>query len=155
MRNFVLLLLCLMGLTACLQDAPPIRSGTVVYDSLHSVPLVTPEISPAMQSRVLTAAQLHALDQWLHSHRSSWAFLSYASPRPSISVALIHDDGTRSDLGIILKGYTGKPTPFLVLTRRDHNGLFVDAASRQLSNEDISDLERLLSPDNNFGTQGL
>lgn len=145
MRNLVFLLVCLIGLSACLEHTPPIRSGTVVYDSVHSGPLAAPKIGPASQSRVLSAGQLHALDQWLHSHRSSWGFLVDTSPRSSVKVALVHDDGTRSDLDIILKWYTGKPVQLLVLTRRDRNGKFVGAASRQLSNEDISDLEGLLA----------
>jgi len=145
MRNLAFLLVCLMGLNACLEYTPPIRSGMVVYDSAHSAPLAAPEIGPASQSRVLSDGQLHELDQWLRSHRSSWGFLVDAPPHPSISVALVHDDGTRSELDIILRWYTGKPAQLLVLTRRDRNGKFMDGASRQLSNEDISGLEGLLA----------
>lgn len=81
----------------------------------------------------------------LYSHQSGWGFLANAPPRPSINVMLIHDDGTRSDLDIILRWYTGKPVQVLVLTRRDRNGNLVDAGSRQLSDDDIVDPDRLLT----------
>jgi hypothetical protein len=145
MRNLVFFLLCLIGLSACIEDMPPIRSGTVVYDDIHSAPLNMKETAPTAQSRMLSDDQLHALDQWLHAHRSSWEMLAYAPPRPSISVALVHTDGTRSDLNIILKSYNGTPSQLLVLTRRDRDGKFVDAASRQLSNEELSGVEGLLA----------
>jgi hypothetical protein len=47
MRNLVFLLLCLIGLSACLEDTPPIRFGMIVYDSVHSAPLSAPDIGPA------------------------------------------------------------------------------------------------------------
>jgi hypothetical protein len=145
MRNLVFFLLCLIGLSGCIEDMPPIRSGVLVYDGVHSAPLNATKTGPAVESRALSDGQLHALDQWVHSHRSSWVMLAYAPPSPSISAALIHVDGTRSDLDIILKSYTGTPSQSLVLTRRDSSGKFVDAASRQLSNEEVSDIEGIFA----------
>ena len=145
MRNLVFFLLCAIGLSACIDDMPPIRSGAVVYDDVHTAPIDAKATGPAAEPRALSDGQLHALDQWLHAHRASWDMLTYAPPRPSTSVALIHTDGTRSDLNIILKTYGGAPSQLLVLTRRDRDGKFIDAASRQLSNEELSDVERLLA----------
>jgi hypothetical protein len=145
MRNLVFFLLCLVGLSACIDDMPPVRSGAIIYDGVHAAPRNAMETGPAAASRALSDDQLHALDQWLHSHRANWVMLAYAPPRPSISIALIHTDGTRSNLDIILKSYTGAPSQLLVLTRRDSNGKFLDAASRQLSNEEVSDVEGLLA----------
>jgi hypothetical protein len=146
MRNLAFLLVCLIGLGGCLEDAPPIRSGTVAYDSVHSATFAAPGVGPTLQSRALSASQLQALDQWLHSHRLGWGLLFASPPRPSISVAVVHDDGTKSELGIILKWYTAaKPVQLLVLRRRDHNEKVLDVAIRYLSNEEIADLEGILA----------
>jgi hypothetical protein len=124
---------------------PPIRSGTVVYDSVHPAPSTAAETGPGPASRELSDGQVHALDQWLHAHRSNWDMLVYAPPRASISVALVLADETRSDLNLTLASYAGKGAPLLVLTRRDRDGKFMDVASRQLSNDDVAALEGLLA----------
>lgn len=147
MRNLALLLVCLISLGGCLEDAPPpIRYGTVAYDSVHSATFVAPEVGPTLQSRVLSASQLQALDQWLHSHRLGWGLLFASPPRPSISVAVVHDDGTRSELDIILKWYTAaKPVKLMALRRRDRTGKVLDVGIRNLSNEEIADLKGILA----------
>lgn len=146
MRNIVLLLICLFGLLACVEDMPPIASGTAVYDTDRSSPSsAVTENGQAKQAVVLSAGQIQKLDQWLHSHRSGWTFLAGPPPRASIRISLVHNDGTRSDLDIILISYTGQPARQLVLTRQDHGGGILDKAARTLSNEEVAEFQGLIA----------
>jgi hypothetical protein len=144
MRNLIFLLMCLTGLSGCYVQTPPIRSATVVYDNVYSAlsPLI--ETDGARQSSTLSASQIYALDQWLYSHQLNWSLLVSSPPRPSISITLFHDNGTRSALDFILRWYGGKPVKLLVLWRQDDTGKSLGGVIRQLSNEDLSLLEHFL-----------
>lgn len=145
MRKLIFSLSCLIALSACIEDTPPINAAMVVDDSAFSAPFIAKEPGQLPPSRALSPDQIGVLGQWLHAHRSGWDFLAGSPPRPSIEVILVHDDGTRSRLDIITNWYGATSARLLVLWREDQNGKVLDAAIRKLSSEELATLERLLA----------
>ena len=66
-------------------------------------------------------------------------------PGSSIGVALVHEDGSQSELGIILHWYDGAPARRLILTQKDHDGKIVEIVTQKISDEEISYLVSLLT----------
>jgi len=145
MKNTLCLLVCLLGLSACTKNIPPINSAMVMYDYTRSPPSTVTEGGQVLPSRTLPVDQLQTLNKWFRFHRSDWGILSGPLPRSSIEVALVHEDGSQSDLSIILHWYGGEPARLLILRLKDRDGKSKDIATRTLTDDDISSLGRLLT----------
>ena len=62
MKNILCLLLCVIGLNACVKDISPLSSGIVIYDYTQAHPSNITEVEQVLPSRILSADQLQALN---------------------------------------------------------------------------------------------
>jgi hypothetical protein len=134
MRNSIFLLLCLLTLSACVEHIAPISAGKIVDSNFFTQQSEVDQNAHPQISWDLSTVQIHELTLWLGSHRSNWFPVFTTLPPPYFSLFLRHEDGTRSQLEImLLKGNLQAVS----LIRLDKKGKVVSRKARRLSREDI------------------